>query len=211
VLAGGLPWTDVFGDGFKWVQQKTDTGFPLTWDSKTLKSNPVGEAMSLDEVISEASELKLAGSTIIDLPQSPTGVYSIYNETNELSKMEKIHIDQYSGAILVRHNWSDVGILMKARLWVMAFHQGEFGLWNWYLMIFVALGLLVLSLSAIFSYFLRKRPKTFGVPKVPDNLSPSLVLVTILVILGIALPLFGLSVAILFLLSKLKKNINLQT
>lgn len=211
VLAGGLPWTDVWGDGFKWVQQKTDTGFPLTWDSSTLKSNPVGEAMTLDEVISKAYELKLEGKTIIDLPQSPTGVYSIYNETNMLNAMAKIHLDQYSGEALVSHTWADVGILMKARLWAMAFHQGEFGLWNWYLMIFVALGLLVLSLSAIFSYFLRKQPKTFGVPKVPDNLSPSIVLVTIIVILGIALPLFGLSVAILFLLSKLKNNINLQT
>ncbi|NJO89648.1 MAG: PepSY domain-containing protein [Chloroflexia bacterium] len=165
VLAGGLPWTDVFGNNFKWVQEKTNTGFPATWDSRTLKSKPVGEAISLDEVISKASQLKLAGSTIIDLPQNPTGVYSIYNETNELSKMEKIHIDQYSGEILVRHNWSDVGILMKARLWVMAFHQGEFGLWNWYLMIFVATGLLILSVSAIVSYFYRKQPKTLGYQK----------------------------------------------
>ncbi len=211
VLAGGLPWTDVFGNGFKWVQQKTDTGFPLTWDSRTLESKPVGEAMTLDEVISKASDLKLEGKTIIDLPQNLTGVYSIYNETNVLTAMQKIHIDQYTGNVLVSHSWEDVGALMKARLWAMAFHQGEFGLWNWYLMIFVALGLLVLSGSATFSYFLRKQPKTFGVPKVPDNLSPTIVLVAIIVILGIALPLFGLSVAILFLLSKLKKNINLQT
>lgn len=210
VLAGGLPWTDVFGNNFKWVQEKTNTGFPVTWDSRTLKSNPLGEAMLLDEVISKASELKLAGSTIIDLPQSPTGVYSIYNETNELSKMEKIHIDQYSGEILVRHNWSDVGILMKARLWVMAFHQGEFGLWNWYLMIFVATGLLILSVSAIISYFYRKQPKTLGIPKVPDNFSLSIALIITIVVLGISLPLFGLSILILFLLNKLKRKVTLQ-
>ena len=109
------------------------------------------------------------------------------------------------------HSWEDVGVLIKARLWVMAFHQGEFGLWNWYLMIFVALGLLVLSVSAIFSYFFRKQPKNFGVPKVPDNLSPSMALVLIIVILGIALPLFGLSVAVLFILSKFKQKIDVQT
>ncbi|PKP15650.1 MAG: PepSY domain-containing protein, partial [Bacteroidetes bacterium HGW-Bacteroidetes-23] len=211
VLGGGLPWTDVFGDGFKWVQQKTDTGFPLTWDSRTLKSHLVGEAMSLDEVIAKASELKYEGKTIIDLPQSSTGVYSIYNETNKLNAMKKIHLDQYSGEVLVSHTWADIGILMKARLWAMAFHQGEFGLWNWYLMIFVATGLLFLSVSAILSYFFRKQPKTIGVPKVPDNLSPSIILIIIMVMLGILLPLFGLSVAILFLLSKLKQKIYFQT
>jgi len=211
VLAGGLPWTDVFGNNFKWVQEKTNTGFPLTWEGRTLKSNPVGEAMSLDEVISTASELKLAGSTIIDLPQSPTGVFSIYNETNELSKMKKIHIDQYSGEILVRHNWSDVGILMKARLWVMAFHQGEFGLWNWYLMIFIATGLLILSVSAIISYFYRKQLETLEIPKVPDNFSLSIALIMTIIVLGILLPLFGLSIVIIFLLSKLKRKVALQT
>lgn len=211
VLAGGLPWSDVFGDAFKWVQQKTNTGFPVTWDSRTLKSDPVGEAISLDKVISKASELKLEGKTIIDLPQSLTGVYSIYNETKVLTAMQKIHIDQYTGNVLVSHSWEDVGVLMKARLWLMAFHQGEFGLWNWYLMIFVALGLLVLCISAIVSYFFRKKPENLGVPNVPANLSPSMMLVIVIAILGIVLPLFGLSVAILFIISKLRQKLYLQT
>jgi uncharacterized iron-regulated membrane protein len=208
VLAGGLPWTDVFGNSFKWVQQKTDTGFPVTWDSRTLQSKPVGKAISLDVMITKARNFNLNGKTVIDLPQSPTGVYSIYNDTKELSAMKKIHIDQYSGKILVSHSWADVGIMMKARLWVMAFHQGEFGLWNWYLMIFVATGLLVLSMSAIVSYFYRKKSGTLGIPKVPDNLSPSIALIIIIVLLGIVLPLFGLSIAILFLISKLKRSIS---
>jgi uncharacterized iron-regulated membrane protein len=102
---------------------------------------------------------------------------------------------------------------MKARMWLMAFHQGEFGLWNWYLMAFVAIGLLVLSISAIVSYFYRKQPKSLGIPKVPETLSPSIALVAIIVLLGIVLPLFGLSVIILFLISKLKlkRNVSLQT
>jgi uncharacterized iron-regulated membrane protein len=212
VLAGGLPWTDVFGGGFKWIQDKTGTGYPATWDSRTLKSKPIGEAITLDEVMLKASKFDLEGKTVIDLPQSPTGVYSIYNETAKLDAIKKIHIDQYSGEVIKTHTWSDIGIMMKARMWVMAFHQGEFGLWNWYLMAFVAIGLLVLSVSAIASYFYRKQPKSLGIPKVPENLSPSIALVAIIVLLGIVLPLFGLSVVILFLLSKLKskRNVSLQ-
>jgi uncharacterized iron-regulated membrane protein len=213
VLAGGLPWTDVFGGGFKWIQDKTGTGYPKTWDSRTLKSKPIGEAITLDEVMLIASKFDLEGKTVIDLPQSPTGVYSIYNETTKLDAIKKIHIDQYSGEVIKTHTWSDIGILMKARMWLMAFHQGEFGLWNWYLMAFVAIGLLVLSISAIVSYFYRKQPKSLGIPKVPETLSPSIALVAIIVLLGIVLPLFGLSVIILFLISKLKlkRNVSLQT
>ena len=206
VLAGGLPWTDVWGEGFRMVQQKTDSGFPATWDSRTFNSNPKGNPMPLDEVITKAKELCLKGKTVIDLPQSAKGVYSIYNETNELGEIKKIHIDQYSGKVLASHTWSDVGILMKARMWTMAFHQGEFGLWNWYLMIFVAIGLFTLSMSAIISYAYRKTPGTLAIPKVPENISFGIPLIVIVVMLGILLPLFGLSVVLLFLYSKLKQR-----
>jgi uncharacterized iron-regulated membrane protein len=206
VLAGGLPWTDVWGEGFRMVQQKTGAGFPATWDSRALKSNPKGEAIPLDEVVNKAKLLDLNGKTVIDLPQNATGVYSIYNETSELSEMKKIHLDQYSGEVLVSHTWADVGILMKARLWAMAFHQGEFGLWNWYLMIFVAIGLFTLSMSAIISYAYRKTPGTLAIPKVPEHISFGIPLIVIVVMLGILLPLFGLSVLLLFLYSKLMQR-----
>jgi uncharacterized iron-regulated membrane protein len=206
VLAGGLPWTDVWGEGFRMVQQKTGSGFPATWDSRMFNSNPKGEAIPLDEVVNKAKLLDLNGKTVIDLPQSAKGVYSIYNETNELGEIKKIHLDQYTGKVLASHTWSDVGILMKARMWTMAFHQGEFGLWNWYLMIFVAIGLFTLSMSAIISYAYRKTPGTLAIPKVPEHISFGIPLIVIVVMLGILLPLFGLSVLLLFLYSKLMQR-----
>jgi uncharacterized iron-regulated membrane protein len=206
VLAGGLPWTDVWGEGFRMVQQKTGSGFPATWDSRMFNSNPKGDPIPLDEIITKAKELCLKGKTVIDLPQSAKGVYSIYNETNELGEIKKIHLDQYSGKVLASHTWSDVGILMKARMWTMAFHQGEFGLWNWYLMIFVAIGLFTLSMSAIISYAYRKTPGTLAIPKVPEHISFGIPLIVIVVMLGILLPLFGLSVLLLFLYSKLMQS-----
>jgi uncharacterized iron-regulated membrane protein len=192
------------------VQQKTGSGFPATWDSRMFNSNPKGDPIPLDEVVNKAKLLDLNGKTVIDLPQNATGVYSIYNETSELSEMKKIHLDQYSGEVLVSHTWADVGILMKARLWAMAFHQGEFGLWNWYLMIFVATGLFILSVSAIISYTYRKKLGSLSIPKVPDNISFGFPLVVLIIILGILLPLFGLSVVLLFLISKLKEKASMQ-
>lgn len=213
VLAGGLPWTDIFGESFKWVQQKTGTGFPVTWESQTLKSRPAGMALELDDIIAKAEKFNLDGIVTIDLPKSPTGVYSIYNQTSELSLMRKIHLDQYTGHVIKSHTWGDVGILMKARLWAMAFHQGEFGLWNWYLMLFVATGLFVLSVSAIVSYVFRKQPGSLGIPKLPNHLSPGIALLVIIVLLGIVLPLFGASILVIFIISKLavRRETLLQT
>ncbi|MCL7988468.1 PepSY domain-containing protein [Sphingobacterium sp. lm-10] len=204
VLAGALPWTDVFGANLKWVQQKTNTGYPATWSGTTLRSKPVGRNISLDDVISKAKSLQLTGKTMVDLPQSPTSVYSVYNQTNVLSSTKMIHLDQYSGEVLVSHTWDDIGVLMKGRLWTMAFHQGEFGLWNWCLMFLIAIGLFILSLSALITYFYRKKPGTLSIPKVPDDFSLSIVLVIIIIILGVVLPLFGVSVVFIFLVSTFK-------
>jgi uncharacterized iron-regulated membrane protein len=213
VLAGGLPWTDIFGESFKWVQRKTGTGFPVTWESQTLKSQPEGKALELDNIIAKAKQFNLEGVVTIDLPQSPMGVYSLYNQTSELSLLRKIHLDQYTGEVIKSHTWADVGILMKARLWAMAFHQGEFGWWNWYLMFLVATGLFVLSVSAIVSYFFRKQPGSLGIPKIPSHLSPGIALIAIIALLGVVLPLFGASVLVILVISKLtaRRETLLQT
>jgi len=68
-----------------------------------------------------------------------------------------------------------------------------------------------LSVSAIISYFYRKQLETLEIPKVPDNFSLSIALIMTIIVLGILLPLFGLSIVIIFLLSKLKRKVALQT
>lgn len=40
ILAGGMPWTDVFGEQLKWVQKQTSSGFPQHWrNAKGLSSS----------------------------------------------------------------------------------------------------------------------------------------------------------------------------
>jgi len=53
-LAGGMPWTDVFGANFKWLQKVTQTGFPKTWSARGLTSKIDGQAVSLDEMVALA-------------------------------------------------------------------------------------------------------------------------------------------------------------
>ncbi len=205
-LAGGMPWTDVFGANFKWVQGVTNTGFPKTWSARGLKSTMEGKAISLDDMVMLAKSMNLKGEVSIGLPKDEKGVYSIYNTTFDLGAQKRFHFDQYSGEQLISHNWEDVGVLMRGRMWFMAFHQGQFGTWNWIIMICVAVLLAFMALAGLISYIKRKPTKKWGTPKVPAQFKVGYSIIALIVLLGIVFPLFGISVLVIVLVEFLRKR-----
>lgn len=199
-LAGGLPWTDVFGAEFKWIQKVTKTGYPNTWKGIGLTSNSnTTKTINLDDFVKTANDLNLEGKVTIGFPKKEKGTLSISNETPKLSKQQMLRYNQYSGKLLKHHYWDDVGFLMRGRMWLMAFHQGQFGAWNLWLMFGVAIFLLIMSIAAIFSYLGRKKKGSLGIPKVPKSFKVDKVVVIIIILLAIILPLFGISLLIIAL------------
>ncbi|MCD8448999.1 PepSY domain-containing protein [Tenacibaculum dicentrarchi] len=206
VLAGGLPWTDVFGSNFKWVQKVTNTGFPKTWSGRGLISEVKEKRMTIEEMVAIANQQKLKGTVSIGLPKSAKSTFSVANKTFPLTAQRKLHFDQYSGKLVKEHTWSDVGFLMRGRMWVMAFHQGQFGGWNWWLMFGVAIGLTIMTIAGLFSYLSRKQKGSWGVPKVSAQFKVGKFIVFILVLLGILLPMFGISILLILLFEQLSKK-----
>ncbi|MCD8407253.1 PepSY domain-containing protein [Tenacibaculum dicentrarchi] len=206
VLAGGLPWTDVFGSNFKWVQKVTNTGFPKTWSGRGLTSEVKEKRMTIEEMVAIANQQKLKGTVSIGLPKSAKSTFSVANKTFPLTAQRKLHFDQYSGKLVKEHTWSDVGFLMRGRMWVMAFHQGQFGGWNWWLMFGVAIGLTIMTIAGLFSYLSRKQKGSWGVPKVSAQFKVGKFIVFILVLLGILLPMFGISILLILLFEQLSKK-----
>jgi len=206
ILAGGLPWTDVFGSGYKWVQKSTKSGFPKSWQGRNYQSTVKGETLPVDHFVKTARQLNLPGEVSIHLPEYPNSVYSISNTTSKLSSMKMLHFDRYSGDLIKSNDWSDIGLMMRTRLWVMAFHQGQFGTWNFILVMGTAIGLLIMSLAALFSYLKRKTKGNWAIPKSPIQLTLGYGLLTIVCLMGVLLPLFGLSVLIIVLAGLLKKK-----
>ena len=80
----------------------------------------------------------------------------------------------------------------------MAFHQGELGTWNFIIVLITALALTFLCIAGLLSYLKRKRTGDWGLPAVSKNIKFGLPVLAIVVILGIILPLFGLSVILIF-------------
>ena len=186
-LLGGLPWTDVFGDNFKWVQKVTNTGFPKTWEARSLKSEIKGTAISLDEVVNLAKTMNLKGEVSVGLPREKNGVYSIYNTTFDLGAQQRFHFNQYTGEQLVHHNWADVGFLMRGRMWFMAFHQGQFGSWNWFLMLGVSILLTFIAIAGLVSYLKRKEKGKWGTPKVSKQFKAGYGIIGIIIVLSLSL------------------------
>ncbi|MBE7685598.1 PepSY domain-containing protein [Tenacibaculum piscium] len=207
ILAGGLPWTDVFGSNFKWVQKVTNTGYPKTWNGRGLASEVKGniKTISIDEMVAIANAQNLQGTVSIGLPKSAKSTFSVSNKTFPLTAQKKLHFNQYSGELIKAHTWSDVGFLMRGRMWVMAFHQGQFGGWNWWLMFGVAIGLTIMTIAGLFSYLSRKSKGNWGVPKVSAQFKVGKFIVFILVLLGVLLPLFGLSLLLIVLFEQFFK------
>jgi uncharacterized iron-regulated membrane protein len=85
----------------------------------------------------------------------------------------------------------------------MAFHQGEFGFWNWLLVLFTAIALFLLSLFAIVSYLGRRSSSGIEIPSVPDNYRIGKGIFFFLVVLGVFLPMFGMSLIIIYCIRRL--------
>ncbi|MFL1896744.1 hypothetical protein ACJRPK_13645 [Aquimarina sp. 2-A2] len=181
---------------------KTSSGYkksliqdPNDWNGITIISTRDGLPITLDQMIATAKQEKLPGITKITLPQNKTGVFSVSN-TYPLDQSQQVmlHFDQYTGKTLVKKKWNDVGVLMRGRMWVMAFHQGQFGNWNWLLMLFTALFLIIMSVAAITHYLVRKRKNIWGVPNVPSSFTAGYWVLGSIIFLSIVFPLFGASI-----------------
>jgi len=200
ILAGGMPWTDVFGSQLKWVQAKTQTGYPKNWrSSKGLKSSQENnqQSLSIDEIVNIALAKNLKGTLSIKLPKNQNGVFSLSNRSFWLRDQKVIHLDQYSGEVVKSYNWNDVGILMEMRQIAMRLHQGEYGLANWIIVLLISLSFAVSTAAGLVSYLLRKPKDKWGLPKVPAQFTVGKVVLVSIVFLGVLFPLFGLTVVLL--------------
>lgn len=210
ILAGGMPWTDVFGSQLKWVQKQTDTGFPKHWRNakgltSQLPNTQVLKTLSLDEVASIAQSNNLDGIISIQFPSSAQGVYTITNRSLLLRDQHVIHINQYSGDTVKSLQWNDVGILMDLRQVFMRLHQGEYGTVNWAVLLVVALLFIIIVVAGLVSYLMRKPQGNWGIPKVPDRFNVDKLLLVFIVLLGGLFPMFGASLLVIFTWEKIKK------
>lgn len=228
ILLGGLPWTQVFGSAYKYIQNEADSGFPQGWktanhipEEHRSKAHDMPESqditaphhhdhsmqnvhkLNLDQMVNLAKSLNLAGKVTIEFkPHSP--IFIVSNRSFYLSDQARVHFDRSTGEIRKHFTWQDVGFMMQARQFLMRFHQGEYGLLNWYLVLVMSVLFLVSNIAGLVSYLKRKKKGSWSLPQNKQPISLGLGVSALLISLAILLPLFGLSVAIIYAVFKVR-------
>jgi len=201
ILAGAMPWTDVFGSNLRWVQKQTDTGYPATWRSPRglgSKAFEGSEALSIDEIAKVAKKQVLKGKVSVVFPEKPGSVFTVKNRAFLLRDQKVLYFDQYSGSLIKGHDWGDVGFLMDARHIFLRLHEGDYGPVNWWILLIVSSLFAITTTAGLVSYLIRKPAKRWGVPTVPKNWHVDRIVIFGSGVLGILFPMFGLSLLLLW-------------
>ncbi|MFJ7661817.1 PepSY-associated TM helix domain-containing protein [Lysinibacillus sp. NPDC097162] len=150
-------------------------------------------------------------------PTSDDGVFTVAKSSNtgvtglDVSPYDEttIYFDQYSGKFISKVSYDDYGILAKWFTWGIPLHEGHlFGWPNKLLNLLVCVAFLGVIFCGFYTWLLRKKK---GLLSAPPQLSQkiSIPFIVIIIILGVIMPLFGISliiVALLELVMKIKRK-----
>jgi uncharacterized iron-regulated membrane protein len=204
-LLSGLPWTNVSGGVISKVSAFFKAGSPPGIFAPIYKSTPTeGKGpIALDQVMEVANKSDLKVSFFIKLPRGEKGVYSIFSKHRFPSEVTFIHIDQYSGKFLLEVRPDDMGVIAKAVTFGVRLHEGQLGLWNQFLGLFVCLSFIGMSITGATMWWKRKPPGQLGAPILLNPVSIPSVIIGAAVVLGCLMPLMGGSLAVVLLWDKL--------
>ncbi|WP_224825557.1 PepSY domain-containing protein [Cognatishimia sp. MH4019] len=198
IIVTGLPWTDVWGGGLSYVQEQTGT------KSKSLRfgGDVPGSTTSEGFPVAYAEVFEVARSEglVYPLEMRPAkgagGAYWVRSASKNRFEQTELIVDQYSGAVLKRHDFEKNPALAQGVSLGISFHQGE--LYGWLNLaqntLAAALGV-VLSVSGFVAWWMRRPAGSLGVPAAPDA-ALGTGMIPLVIALMILLPLMGLSLIV---------------
>jgi len=178
--------------------------------------------LSVEKLQLEIDAMNISKPYAIIYPTSEDGVYTVAKSSNtgvtglDVSPDDEttMYFDQYSGKFIDKVGYEDYGILAKWFTWGIPLHEGHlFGWPNKLINLLVCLAFLVVIAWGVRTWLLRKKQ---GMLSAPPKISPkvSIPFIIFMIILGILMPLFGLSLIavvlveiIINLVSKNKKEV----
>ena len=149
---------------------------------------------ALDRLVSTVQPLNLAWPVLVSPPSKKSPEWTASSKAQNRPLRVDLVLDAKSGAIKSRKNFADRPLLDRIIGMGVAIHEGQlFGWVNQLLGLLTALGLILLSVSAIVLWWRRRLPGLLGAPQARATLSFAPVLVALIVVLGILLPFLGIS------------------
>ncbi len=139
----------------------SQTPLPASGSTAGAMGVPAGAAVDLDSVAALAQQLGYVGQHRIALPQGQDGVFTISADTmsGDLQRPtgdRTVHVDRYSGRVLVDIGFDDYNGLAKTMAVAIALHQGDLGWWNALINLLACAAVVVLCVAGATMWWLRR-------------------------------------------------------
>lgn len=198
IIISGLPWTDVWGGGLKYVQEQTgQKSRSLRFGGGAPKSTASeGDTVAIATIIATAQAEGLVAPYEVRPPSKPDAAYWIRSASKTRAEQSELVIDQYTGDVLARVDFADNPPVAKAVSLGISFHQGElYGWLNLAQNTIAAFAALLLSVSGFVAWWMRRPKGSLGVPAAPEA-ALSTGMIVLVIGLAILFPLMGASLVV---------------
>lgn len=198
-----IPWATRSLD-----QPPSDQGGHADHHSTSAAAINLDHQQSLAAIIKQAQAEQIHRPFSIVYPSSELGVFTVSKGSNtgvtglDVSPDEETtaYFDQYSGELIAKIDFADYGLIGKWFTWGIPLHEGHlFGVANKILNLLVCLAFLGAITMGFISWMKRVKPGDLKLPQRINKPWSVGALLTVF-ILGILMPLFGLSVLMILLI-----------
>ncbi|MBX9795411.1 PepSY domain-containing protein [Sphingomonas sp.] len=213
LLLTGLPWTHIWGEGFKQLRAMTTATAP-DWKlglhdahdhQAMLDSASVTGPVRLNALVARAvaERLPFPASVVAPGARSP-GVWTIRADPQNRPLARSITIDAQTGRTLARKTFADKPLADRIIGYGIAWHEGQLlGAFNQAVGVLTAVALVTLSVSGFILWRRRKPAQALGAPPAPA-LPPRIGgVVAIIGMLALLLPMLAVSLLLLWLFDRL--------
>ena len=205
IILSGLPWTDVWGGGLSYVQEQTGTKSKSLRFGGNVPDSTVseGDAIAYAAVFEIAKAEGLVAPYEMRPPKNNEAAFWLRSASIDRNEQTELIIDQYSGALLKRHDFGDNPALAQTVSYGISFHQGElYGWLNIMQNTLAALLGVVLSISGFVAWWMRRPVGSLGVPAAPEVALPNGIIVLVIG-LAIFFPLMGGTLVVALVLDRI--------
>lgn len=148
-------------------------------------------------MVAQVAPLNLDPPVIISAPSGRSKTWAAKSNTANRTRRVSIELDPENGSLLKREDFKNKHWIDRAVGFGIAAHEGAlFGWPNLVLGVLTTLGLVLLSVSGIILWWKRRDQGVLGAPKPGLNPRMSWGLVSVILMIGVCLPLFAASLAI---------------
>ncbi|WP_028695547.1 PepSY-associated TM helix domain-containing protein [Pseudomonas cremoricolorata] len=165
----------------------------------THSSAPAAPQVSLQQVEDIASARHIEPGYSITLPTTAEGVFTVSVFADDPRNDATLHVDQYTGQVLADVRWHDYSPVARATELGVKLHEGKmFGPLNQIIVLLICLMILLGSVSGLVMWWMRRPAQGLGVPPLRHDLPRWKAAIGVMLVLGLAFPLVGVSMLLLW-------------